>query len=117
MIFFIFLFLKSFISEGSNLYIGLARIVVLTGGKKLNAKAKGVAMFGFAIGLIVLFVGVALMYMLPEYIISALNATSTFSATTVSTATTQAGQIRSLGFVVIVISVVWLLISVISKEG
>lgn len=101
----------------------------------MDFKPKGVAMFGFAIGLIVLFVGVALAYMVPEYVIGALNATGQFclgynttpaecvssSATccvsdSASVATTQAGQVRSLGFVVIVISVVWMLISIINKE-
>ena len=54
------------------------------------------------------------MYMLPEYIISALNSTGTFEAADVTTATEKADQIRAVGFVVVVISVVWMLISVIS---
>lgn len=70
-------------------------------------------LYGLTIGLIVLFVGVALMYMLPDYIISALNSTGVFSASDVSTANTQADSVRSLGFVVIIIAVIWLIFSVI----
>ena len=77
---------------------------------------RGVALFSFTIGLITLFVGVALMYMLPEYIIGALNQTGTFEASDVSTAKQKADQIRAIGFVVIIISVVWMLISVIAGK-
>lgn len=80
------------------------------------ARFKGAALYSFTIGLIVLFIGVALMYMLPEYIINALNSTGTFSSSDVTTAKQKADQIRSLGFVVIVISVIWMLISVISTR-
>ena len=75
---------------------------------------KGVSqLYGMTIGLIVLFVGVALMYMLPDYIIAALNETGVFTATDVSTANTQADSVRSLGFVVIIIAVVWIIFAVI----
>lgn len=70
-------------------------------------------LYGLTIGLIVLFVGVALMYMLPDYIITALNSTAVFDETTVTTAQTQANSVRSLGFVVIIIAVVWIIFSVI----
>ncbi len=70
-------------------------------------------LYGLTIGLIVLFVGVALMYMLPDYIINALNSTGVFEQADVTQANTQADSIRSLGFVVIIIAVVWLIFSVI----
>jgi hypothetical protein len=70
-------------------------------------------LYGLTLGLIVLFVGVALMYMLPDYIIVALNSTAVFSNATVATAQTQANSVRSLGFVVIIISVIWIIFSVI----
>jgi len=79
---------------------------------------KGVTqLYGLTVGLIVLFVGVALMYMLPDYIIAALNDTGVFSATDVDTANTQADSVRALGFVVIIIAVVWIIFSVIGGKG
>jgi membrane-anchored glycerophosphoryl diester phosphodiesterase (GDPDase) len=84
----------------------------------LSHKSKGVTqLYGITIGLIVLFVGVALMYMLPEYIIGALNSTGVFTAAQVSTALAQAGQVRSLGFVVIIISVIWIVFSVVGAPS
>jgi len=75
---------------------------------------KGVSqLYGLTIGLIVLFVGVALMYLLPDYIIAALNNTGVFTAADVATANSQADSTRSLGFVVIIIAVVWLIFAVI----
>jgi beta-lactamase regulating signal transducer with metallopeptidase domain len=72
-----------------------------------------------AIGLITLSVGLTLVYILPEYIISALNSTSAFTAATIAAAQTAVNSIRALGYVVIVISVIWVLIAVISggKKG
>jgi membrane-anchored glycerophosphoryl diester phosphodiesterase (GDPDase) len=82
------------------------------------AKSKGIALFGFAIGLIVLFVGVALMYMLPELIINQLNNTTIFTAGTVATAQAKIDSVRGIGFVVIIIAVIWMLISVVAgKQG
>ena len=78
----------------------------------MKRRLKGLALFGLVIGLIVLFVGVALMYMLPEYIIGALNQTSTFTAATVAQAYAKADQVRGIGFVVVIIAVVWVMISV-----
>jgi len=74
-------------------------------------------LYGLTVGLIVLFVGVALMYMLPDYIISALNDTGVFSADDVTTANTQADSVRALGFVVIIIAVVWIIFSVIGGKS
>lgn len=76
----------------------------------LHSKRKGVAWFGFITGLITLCVGIALMYILPEYIIGALNSTGTFSSSAISTATQKADQARALGFVVVVIGLVWMVI-------
>ena len=80
---------------------------------------KGLAyLLPLAIGLITLTAGVAMMYILPEYIISALNETGTFSNTTIITATAKVGVIRNLGMAVIVIAIVWIIIAVISgKKG
>lgn len=85
--------------------------------KKFNRK--GLAyLLPLAIGLITLTAGVAMMYILPEYIISALNATGTFTADTITTATTKVGVVRNLGMAVIVIAIVWIIIAVISgKKG
>ena len=98
-------------------------------------RLKGLALYTFTVSLIILFCGVALMYMLPEYIINTLNATGVFntgtcyayntSAGQCGTAATnccewltyhnadeKAGQVRSLGFVVIIIAVVFMIFSV-----
>lgn len=74
-------------------------------------------MYSLAIGLIVLFVGVAMMYMLPELIIYQLNETDIFPVADVATALDQAEQVRAIGFVVIIIAVIWMLISIISSKG
>lgn len=105
--------MTSLVSKSLNLLLAKVSLI-----RRLESMRKGLTqLYGITIGLIVLFVGVALMYMLPEYIINALNSTGVFSAATVSTATAQANSIRSLGFVVIVISVVWILFSVIGGNG
>ena len=80
---------------------------------------KGLAyLLPLAIGLITLTAGVAMMYILPEYIISALNETGTFTSATITTATTKVGVVRNLGMAVIVIAIVWIIIAVISgKKG
>jgi len=80
-------------------------------------RLKGVALYTFTVGLIILFCGVALMYMLPEYIINTLNSTGVFATGDVTTATTKAGQVRSLGFVVIIIAVVFMIFSVMGGGG
>jgi len=86
--------------------------------KLMFRNRKGVAqLYGLTVGLIVLFVGVALMYMLPEYIITSLNATGVFNASDVANAKAKADQIRALGFVVIIIAVVWIIFSVIGGKG
>jgi hypothetical protein len=74
-------------------------------------------LYGITIGLIVLFVGVALMFMLPDYIIESLNDTGVFTTAQYTTASEKAGNIRDLGFVVIIIAVVWLIFSVIGGKG
>lgn len=101
-------------------------------------KIKGVALFSFVIGLLVLFIGVALMYLLPDYIIGALNSTGIMSTggcyatnttpaqctLTVASccvrwnaeanATNNVNTLRSLGFVVIIIAVIWMVISIVA---
>ena len=85
--------------------------------KKINKTLNGVALFAFVVGLIILFVGVALMYVLPEYIIYALNQTGTFQNAQVLTALTQVSQLRSLGFVVVVIAIIWMIIAIVAGGG
>ena len=67
-----------------------------------------------AIGMITLSAGVTLMFILPEYLIYILNTTGQFSTETISTATTQLGVVRGVGMAVIVISLIWVIIWVIS---
>ena len=91
-------------------------ILKALGIKSQEGKTKGITqLYSLTIGLIILFVGVALMYMLPEYIVGALNNTSVFSTATVTTAIAQINSIRALGFVVIIISVIWIIFSVIGS--
>ena len=103
----------------------------------MRKRINGVALFAFVIGLVILFVGIALMYMLPEYIIGALNNTGAFNngacyaynttpaqcgdaATncceylTIHNAYSQVTQLRSLGFVVVVIAIIWMIISIVA---
>jgi len=82
----------------------------------MENRLKGLALFSLAVGLIVLFVGVALMYLLPEYIIQTLNATGVFPNATVVEALAKANQIRGLGFLAIVVAVIWIAISALSSR-
>lgn len=66
---------------------------------------------------LLLCVGVALVYILPDYVIKTLNDTAVFGVSTVNTANTQLATIRGVGFAVIVISVLWLIISVVAGAG
>lgn len=72
-------------------------------------------MVPIATGLIAVAVGIALMYMLPQYIISILNSTGLFSAAQVSTANAQIATVQALGFLVIIIGLLWVVIGVISE--
>ena len=74
-------------------------------------------LFSVAMGILLLCVGVAMVYILPDYVIKALNDTAVFQVSTVNTANTQLATIRGVGFAVIVISVLWLIISVVAGVG
>jgi hypothetical protein len=78
---------------------------------------KGFALFNVAMSVLLLCVGVALVYIVPDYVIKALNDTAVFSVSTVNTANTQLGLVRGAGFAVIIISVIWLIISVVAGVG
>lgn len=65
-------------------------------------------------GLIGVSVGVTLMYVLPAYVISILNTTGLFNTSMVNTAYTQVQTIQAIGFLVVVISLIWLVIGMIS---
>ena len=83
---------------------------------KSSQLLRGAGMLSFVLSLITLAAGVALMYVLPEYIVSILNQTGLFTAATVATAITQVGTVRTIGFLVIIISLIWMVISVISMR-
>ena len=70
-----------------------------------------------AIGMITLAAGVTLMFILPEYLIYILNTTGQFAASTITNATTQLGVVRGVGMAVIVISLIWIIIWMISGAG
>lgn len=75
---------------------------------------KGIAwLFPLTIGIILLSVGVALMYILPAYIIGALNETAVFNSTLVATAESKVSTVQSLAMVVIIIGMVWVLIGIV----
>jgi hypothetical protein len=67
-----------------------------------------------ATGLIAVAAGVALMYLLPPYIVSILNSTALFTAAQVALATTAITTITALGFLVIVIGMLWIVIGIVS---
>jgi hypothetical protein len=74
---------------------------------------RGAGLLTFMTSLIALAVGVALVYVLPEYIIGVLNTTGLFTAATVATATTQVNTLRAIGWLVVVISLIWMVVGVI----
>lgn len=74
---------------------------------------KGAGLLTFMTSLIALAVGVMLVYTLPEYILTVLNGTGLFGAATVATATTQVNTLRAIGWLVVVISLIWMVVSVI----
>lgn len=84
---------------------------------KLFTKTKGANLYSFAIGIVLVAVGVTFMYILPPYIISTLNSTGVFSASAVATANTQIASVQALGFAVIAIGLIFTLVGVISGAG
>jgi ABC-type Na+ efflux pump permease subunit len=67
--------------------------------------------------ILLLCVGVALVYIVPDYVIKALNDTAVFSVATVNLANTQLALVRGAGFAVIIIAVIWMIISVVAGGG
>jgi hypothetical protein len=80
---------------------------------------KGAGLLAFMTSLIALAVGVMLVYTLPEYILTTLNNTALFSAATVATAQTQVTTLRAIGWLVVIISLIWMVVGVIGmvREG
>ena len=87
-------------------------------------------------GVLLLAIGVALLYVIPDYVVKAVNDTGIFckANTTaaqclstqqtccgdfsgVATANTQLGTVRTAGFAVVIISVIWLIVSVVVGGG
>jgi hypothetical protein len=69
-----------------------------------------------ATGLIAVAAGIALMYVLPQYIVSILNSTGLFTAAQITTANTSVATIQALGFLVVIIGLLWIVIGVISDN-
>lgn len=53
------------------------------------------------------------MYVIPDYVIKAINDTAVFTGSTVATANTQLATVRAAGFAVIIIGVIWVIVSVV----
>jgi hypothetical protein len=69
-----------------------------------------------------------MMYIIPDYVVSAMNATQLFPLTLndtpthyyspiIANANTQLGLVRGAGFAVVVIAVIWMIISVVAGGG
>lgn len=80
----------------------------------MKSLLKGANMFTFAIGLVLITMGVTFMYILPPYIISVLNGTGIFTDASLASATTAIGQVQGVGFAVIMIGLVFMIVSVVS---
>ena len=78
---------------------------------------RGFALFQIVMGVLLLCIGVALMYIIPDYVIKAINDTAIFTGSTVTTANTQLGTVRTAGFAVVIISVIWLIVSIVIGGG
>lgn len=74
-------------------------------------------MFSLVIGLVLLAVGITFLYILPEFIITTLNDTSSFDSDALATALTKISTIRGVGFAVIIIGIVWLIVSQVAGLG
>lgn len=80
-------------------------------------KFKGAALYTFAIGLVLVAIGVTFLYILPNYIITTLNSTSVFATADITTALSKVGQVQAVGFAVIIIGLIFMLVSVVSGVG
>lgn len=87
------------------------------GLKSFFSSKKGVHwLIPITTGLIGVTTGLVLMYLLPPYILETLNSTGIFTNQTgVTTARTRMDNITALGFLIVVISMIWIVIGVISS--
>jgi type IV secretory pathway component VirB8 len=69
-----------------------------------------------ATGTIAVAAGVALLYLLPPYIVSILNQTALFTVAQVAAATAAITTITALSFLVIVIGMLWVVIGIVSSQ-
>lgn len=65
-------------------------------------------------GLIGVSVGVALMYLLPPYIIGILNNTGLFTAAAVTSANNAVTTILAIGFLITIIGLFWVVLGIVS---
>lgn len=68
-------------------------------------------------GLIAVSAGVALMYVLPPYIVSILNQTGLFTSAQITAANSAIQTVQALGFLVVVIGLLWIVIGIVSASG
>lgn len=102
-------------AEVRNLFIQSTKTMPM----EYNGKVKGSALASFAISIVGLALAVTLLFILPEFIIDALNDTAVFDASDITDAQTKVDQVRNIGYVVIIISVVMLIAGVVQfrKSG
>ena len=77
---------------------------------------RGAGLLSFITSLIGLAVGVMLVYILPEYILGILNDTALFTTTTVDAAQDAVNTVRAIGWLVVVISLIWMVVSVLGMK-
>ena len=68
-----------------------------------------------ATGTIAVAAGTALLYLLPPYIVSILNATALFTAAQVASATSAITTVIAVGFLIIIIVLMWVIIGIVSS--
>ena len=69
-----------------------------------------------ATGAIAVCAAVALMYVLPPYIISILNSTALFTAAQVAAATAAVTTVTAIAFLVVIIGLLWVVIGIVSSQ-
>lgn len=82
--------------------------------KEFNETYKVLWLLEIVTGLIGVAVGVALMYLLPTYIIGILNNTGLFAAASVTAASTAITTIQAIGFLITVIGLFWVVLGIVS---
>lgn len=90
----------------------LSWIAMLKGTKKIHW------IVPIATGCIAVTAAVALMYMLPPYIVALLNNTGLFAAADVAAASAAVTTVLAICFLIIVIGLLWIVIGIVSaKKG